>query len=382
MKTHRLLCPLVLVVIMAFTAIPSPVWGTGRVRLQSTYEQWSWKQKKGGAEASLNELTQRVFVGFDLSRSLSLELATGHVTASWSGYPTKGNGVADRVGGLLDTRGRLSYRVADRVVLRVGANVPTGMTGFNPEELPLAQAVADRTLGSEANRLGEGMNYDAGGSYALRVGPAAIGLGAAFLRKGEFDLTESTSKFDPGDQTSIAGGVDLQGANWMWRNNIRAILYGKDLLNGEDFGRTGTRRDVQSTLVRRRAKSSIWLTGTNVTFERGETLVGTSLQPETTRGRGAETYADLGGEWRTSEHTALMGIGSARLFSGNGWDQGKASFLGAQLGLRVRTARRFSVEFRGSYGAATLEQADPLLGNTGESPLGRVGGNIDLAMEF
>lgn len=382
MKLHRPRCSFFMVVPIVLSCCFSSAWASGRIRLESTFERWSWSQAEGGPDATLGEFTQRVFVGYDITRSLSVDVATGHLSASWSGYPTKGTGVSDRLGGMLDTRSRVTYRLGDRLIFRAGFNAPTGMTAFTPEELPLVQAVADRALGLEANRLGEGVNFDLGGSYARRLGPATIGVGAAFLRKGSFDVVGSTSKLDPGDQTSLAAGVDAQVSQWLWRNNLRTILFGKDALNAQEIGRTGTRVDFQSALLRRWSRTSLWVTGTVVRFGRGETIVGTSLKPDSLQSRGGEVYVEEGAERRISDRITLLGGVSAGMFYGPDQELERASFFRGQLGLRARAGRQLGAEIRASYGSGSLNEADPRLGNTGQSALSGLGGEVILTMGF
>ncbi|MBD3335890.1 MAG: hypothetical protein GF355_10280 [Candidatus Eisenbacteria bacterium] len=347
---------------------------TGRVRIESTYENWRY-DIPGEEESILEEYTTRLSLGYAITRALSVQVATGIVRAQWD-YPRDGEAGLLELGGLTDTRARVTYRIGNSFMLRVGYNGPTGITELSTdEEFPVARALSSRILAFRSNRVGQGSNVDLGVSYAVKAGPAAIGLGAGYQSKGGYTLTESGGRLEPGDRISLAGGMDVGNTNWLWRNNFRAVLYGEESYEGAAYFEHGDRYGVQTLLMRRWPRMSVWGSVNYTTYGLARRAAvdslgaGPELRTEEERTRGDEIYGDLGVRRILSSRLVLTLQAGLRVFPGNELDQEEARRYDFGMTTHWRLSRIFSIDLGGRYGFGELMQLFPELGNRAGSEL-------------
>ncbi|MBM3287577.1 MAG: hypothetical protein FJY88_09565 [Candidatus Eisenbacteria bacterium] len=360
----------------------SPCEGGGRVRLDTRYERWTWEMEGIGGDAVVGEMTTRLSLGLTLMPGVDAEVTTGYAGASWSGPQTEAGSAAKNLSGMLDTKLRLTYRVGDRLLMRVGLNGPTGTTELSAEELPLAQALASRALSFDGNRLGGGFDVDLGVSFATNAGPAAVGLGAGYLLKGGYTIREETETYEPGDQVSLAGGIDLSNPAWLWRGSVRAILYQADRYDAVDFYEAGDRYDGQMTLLHRWAQTSLWGSLCLVSFGDTKEVGGDGLSESESRTLRGEYYAEAGMRYETHSGLKVSPTVGLRILRGTNGGEGKARRVDLGLATVMRLSPRAGLEVKGRYGLGRLEQAAPELTNPGESDLSGLAGAVSLMVDF
>jgi hypothetical protein len=348
-----------------------PAWAAGELGWDTSWERWSY-DRVGGESAAVQELTTRLVLRYRLSRSVTAEAAAGWLRAT--GDVT--------LSGLADTRVKLTYRSGDHLVVRAGFNLPTGSTALPPDELLLADALASRILAFDGSRVGEGSDLDLGVSYAFTAGPAAIGVGAGYLAKGEYDLIQDGGAYHPGNQLRMAAGADFGRVDWTWRTNFRALLYTEDQVDGEAFFRAGDRLEFQTILLRRFATTSLWVSGSVIRFGKAERMAGEALAGEQLRSQGNETYCDAGLRRSLSRRVSLTLHGGAGIFFANELGQGKGRRFEIASDLDWRPARGYRLELGLSVGGGRLDQLFPELDNAVESGLVGVRGHFGINRSF
>jgi hypothetical protein len=145
------------------------------------------------------------------------------------------------VKGLSDTRLRLTGKLfGDNVVATLAANVPTGKTDLNAEELSALRVVASPALGFQIPILGSGIGATAGLVVARRINDWAWALGASYEMRGRYAPVAivaglAAPEFDPGDVIHLSlGGDGLAGRNGM-SVGLSADLFSKDLLASDEI---------------------------------------------------------------------------------------------------------------------------------------------------
>ncbi len=140
------------------------------------------------------------------------------------------------VSGLSDTKVRLSGKLfSDNIVATLAANVPTGKTDLDTEELSALRVVAAPALGFQIPVLGSGVGGTAGLIVAQRIGDWALALGASYEMRGEYAPVAivagiSAPEFNPGDVIHVSiGGDGLVGRNGM-SIGLSADIFSEDLL--------------------------------------------------------------------------------------------------------------------------------------------------------
>jgi hypothetical protein len=232
----------------------------------------------------------------------------------------------------------MSFHPAPNAVLRIGVNLPTGQSSFDEAELPTAAVVANRLFGLTTTRMGEGLGVDMGGAVSFPVGPAAVGLGVGYLMRGGFEPFEGRDEeYVPGNQVSVAGGIDFGGPAWLLRTNGRLAFFGEEELDGDPAFQHGDRFDVQTLLLRRFDRLSLWASMRYVAMGTGEVIVGSGDVEDVDVNAGDELATSIGvyRSWASGHRLNLAG--ELRSFAGSDADDtGVSQGEGSRLSARVR----------------------------------------------
>lgn len=295
------------------------------VALQTDFESWS------DDDRSIDEITHRVAVGVELSPRWRFDVRGGYVSIS-------GDGLED-LSTVTDTRARLSFRPSPNAVLRLGVNAPTGQSSFEEAELPTAAVVANRLFGLTTTRVGEGLGVDVGGAVSFPVGSAAVGVGVGYLLRGGFEpFDDRDEEYVPGNQVSLAGGVDFSGPAWLFRTNARLALFGEEELDGDPTFQHGDRFDVQTLLLRRLDRMSLWGSVRYVALGAGEVLTGSGDDVDEVDVNAGDELALSAGVYRSWPSGHRFNVaGELRSFAGSDVDDtGTAQGEGSRLSARAR----------------------------------------------
>ena len=362
-------------------AVNPPAWGNSFLQLDTTYQQWEWEQSTGGFKTDLDQFTLRALVGVELRSNLLLEASGAVYGSEWTGFMAEGN--TEKISDVSDTRARLSWTFRRSLLIRAGVSLPTGKTALAKSEFPLSQTLASRVLELQTNRLGEGLAVDLGAAYAFRIsGGISAALGAAYLYKDSYRVIEGTPEFRPGDQISVSAGVDLASTVWLWRVNARAIVYGEDEFESDPFQQEGPRGEVQTTLLRRWPKTSVWGSLFYIQFMKAKSRSGSTLVDEAEKRRGDEAYAELGIRRQLSSRAYGSLRAGARYTAANGYDLGGAERGTVELLLGTSASPLADIELTVGASKGTLRDPNPLLGNVSESSLQGFNGGLRLNYKF
>lgn len=145
------------------------------------------------------------------------------------------------MGGFVDTKADLSCQVNDLasfdVLVGVGLNLPTGMTGLDADEVQLSSLPAELL---PISTFGEGFNVNPYLVAARQFDGLTAGFGMGYLRRGEYDYSETFKNLDPGDIFTASARIENDCTETL-RGKIFAEYagYGKDTLDGDDYYREG-----------------------------------------------------------------------------------------------------------------------------------------------
>lgn len=351
----------------------------GRFTLESVYQQQTWEESKGGPEATLTQGTVRAALGVNLSSRVHLDLMSIGNYSKLEPFPQDEASAADVFGGM-PLRGRLTWTVGDRLMIRVGGGSP--MVGeIQEDELALAQTMAARVLGMETNLLRDGYAVDAGVAYALPLNESfSAGAGVGYLYKGGYTVVEP--EFIPGAQVSLGGGVDYTDPAWLCRFNGRVVLYANDQLDAEDFQQEGPRVEGQLLARRTWSRSTVWASSALVHFLKGKVWSGDKLVKADEVVHGDELYVEAGGSRKfTPKVQGELRLG-IRQFSSNGFDMGGADQLTARLSLGFNASPQATVTVFGGLNGGTLNDPHPVLHNVSEADLSGFVAGLRLTRDF
>jgi hypothetical protein len=87
----------------------------------------------------------------------------------------------------------------------------SGMKKLTDDEAEVASLLADNSMRFPVRRYGEGLDISTGLAVAKEVGSVILGLGAGYLKKGEYTpFSTKPEKYKPGDELVFNLGLDLK----------------------------------------------------------------------------------------------------------------------------------------------------------------------------
>lgn len=205
-----------------FTSNPQPVSVYLLPYLQN------WKLDSQNESKSVNQFSLPLFINIKPTNNLKFWIVDSFSTSS---LDKNGNKIDQN--GISDTKVKASYSMFDQhFLLTLGANLPTGKADVDTKELELANLLYDEVLGFRVNKLGAGLDIDAGMAIAANSGPYGLSLSTSYLRRGSYtDVKGNTSDYKPGDEFGIVGTFDLITDKATLNGDAGYTHYGSDKVN-------------------------------------------------------------------------------------------------------------------------------------------------------
>ena len=280
-----------------------------------------------------------------------------------------------RIEGPTDLRVRGLIHPGDHWVFGVGSVVPLGLYELTANEVTTAQWVWNPRSGFPLTRLGEGLGWEATIARAFEIsGNTSLGIAAAFLRHGEFDLIEGgTASYRLGDSRSASAAID-----WRLPGNGSALLdvsfanFGSDELSGAEYLSKGnqfgmgfglslpmggfvTRANLDMTYQFDNELTAAAAADTIAISESGGSRVGLSGRIGHSLGRSVLLYVDGQFAMLTGSDYAIPINGtSTAIGPGFGWRAHDSFSLGAHLAFLSSTGDD-DLDFTGTDVLVTLE---------------------------
>lgn len=322
--------------------IAVPAMAQTRVRVESSFESWNQDA------LDLDEFTTFATASLPAGRSARIDLVAGSASASAS--------AGGELAGLMNTRARLTYYIGESWVVRAGASIPTGKSEFDSIEATIGRLLTDRLRGYRGYRLGEGAGSELSGAFARRVGPATVGLGAAYLWKGPYTVAAGEEEYDPGEQVLLSVGAEVGDAAWTARLDQVFVHYGSDELGGETTFQLGARSDTRAT-VEHRATRQTTRAGLRV-IRHASNRLGPDLVDEPANSHGPEIYLNLGVDFMATRTLWVHVFGGGRFLGESDADPSHSRRVDLGAGVSARASQRIWIPARLRVSRATLSTAD------------------------
>ncbi len=195
----------------------------GSFRLMPLYQNWSLDSMK------VSEASVSLSMYQPVSRQAAITLRGAFGSAS---------GDIASLSGATDLQLAGSYYLESaNMMFSLGLGLPIGKKKLTTDEFITSILLASNTFRFNVSQFGTGFNITPGVVWALPVGDdVVLGLGATYQYRGTFQPLEDSGTFDPGDEISGTGGIELKLNE---TSSISAdVVYthiGKDLLEGDEI---------------------------------------------------------------------------------------------------------------------------------------------------
>jgi hypothetical protein len=152
---------------------------------------------------------------------------------------------------LSDTSLSLAYSLKQSkwpVRFNLDVNVPTGKATLNGDQ---KNAIMDGAL-VQQTRFGEGWNLAPGVSVSHAISQkGVVGFGLSHIMRGKFDPNGDVvnDTINPGNETVATLQYSHSEKNWMVMTGLIYTRYGTTTRGGEDYYRSGSRFDINGSLV-------------------------------------------------------------------------------------------------------------------------------------
>lgn len=293
---------------------------SGRTGL--TYQSWSSNKDESGSQLYLP-------VQLDAARDRFYWYAkTGYAS-------TDGDLDGDSkqsISGMLDSQVGLTYALPHWAgfdwLVGLDLNLPTGRTGRDEREVRI---MIDPDLVSIVSP-GQGFNVNPTLSLARQWGSWQAGLGLGYAFQGEYDYSDQTRSYDPGDMLNIAGQMNYDFSD-IWRLKLQAqyVTTSTDQVDGRDLLDKGDIWLLGAALSR---STSTWQVSLSLQeIIRGKAKVkdsSGSLVTEPRDSQGAEWIADLSGRYTLNPRTALSAGLQYLHVAENGYPRSSNYYMGSR----------------------------------------------------
>jgi hypothetical protein len=234
----------------------SKVFGAG-----PSYRRWKLESSFEGEGTAEETISQ-----FHLPFSQAVPLGPSMTLLAYGAYASTklelDDGDETTLSGITDVRVKGIYRLMDRAQVSLGVNLPIGKQTLEQSdeeggarELEVAQAMWSPILGFRTKRMGAGFDIELGAGYATPLSPTAtLGISAAYVAKGEYDLFETdegVTTFRPGPEISGTIGVDFRPSEGtLLRLDLTGRSYGDDESNDLKVFNPGTQLELDAMFAR------------------------------------------------------------------------------------------------------------------------------------
>lgn len=317
----------------------------------SIVEYRSWEKDTNGAKQAISQISSPTVIKLPLSSNLAFDVAGSYILSSVAGSDLKG---------LTDVRARaVAMMFKDSFMLSAGVNVPNGKSDLNADETAVSAILSDKVLGFKYNKLGEGLDFNAGGGFAYAFGPVAFGIGAGYIIKGEYTYAEE-KKYKPGDQLNVTGGFDLNFTPIILRTDVTYATYKPDKSEGKEIFKEGIRLSAEESLIVSTDSLGLILSGRYITHGKSE-ITSIKLGASTKESKklfGDQIVADAAMSVNLTKWFSLKLLGESTIIAKNEDDNNDAFVFGFGGGMTFKSKRGSFFDLTGKYYLGSSNSGD------------------------
>jgi hypothetical protein len=345
---------------VACQATPARAAAALGTRFPASFRSWTLEPSDpdAGAKLTLSQLHVPATAVARLSPRADLVVATS--AASARSEPDGGS--SSSLSGAADVTAQVSVRAAaDRLLLQVGVNLPSGKTSLDSSDLAVLGAMAHPLLGFPLRELGQGFCVSAGAAFSLPLGDRVEwGAGCGVVTRGEYTLVDGADPIEPAPELALSAGIDVASARGndappALRLDATARFYGEDEQDGVAIFDEGSQLELDAAVASRAAGLDLAVAARGVL--KAENLARAGSLP---LAAGVKSHS---GDLALVRASAARPIGRAavgieaewRRFRGSDTplDDGDAFAIGPAFSLPLGGAARLGV--RAAYLAGSLE---------------------------
>ena len=229
---------------------------TRRMSISSQPKFQNWQLTDQEQQKTITQLILPLNVDFSLSSRTRIQITQSHVRSDLQSKSVGNQPDIERIEllGFGDVKAKLFHVFSDRFLLVGGLSLPTGKKEINREENMVSAALFDQSLDFEVGRLGEGWGFNLGTGYVHSFSNATVSLGANYLYRDSYlkkylDFMIENPVYDPGQEYSMAVGIDVGKDTIQWRSDAVYTYHTPETLDQKNYFRQGSNLLLDSGLA-------------------------------------------------------------------------------------------------------------------------------------
>jgi hypothetical protein len=332
-----------------FTSSPQPV------NLYFMPYMQNWKLDSQSESKSINQFSLPLFFNFRQSDNLRF-----WVVDSFSNSSLDKNGEKTNLTGISDTKIKASYSMPDqRLLFTLGASLPIGKEQLDPKELELANLLYDEVLGFRVNKLGAGLDLNAGMAYTMDSGPYGLIISTSYLRRGSYKSVKGSSEYKPGNELGLVAAFDMVTDRTMLNGDASYTHYGSDEVGGTKSFKEGNELKGKILITFRIDPVILGLSLID-TFRMKSQVVGANdkLTVEENNSHGNRLDTNFASQYLITRQLSVSPLAGMTFVADNGYGKGGAFIWNAGGSVQFAPDRDTSVSLNIKYLKGNMESGD------------------------
>jgi hypothetical protein len=314
----------------------------------------NWKLDSQNESKSVNQFSLPLFVNIRPTNNLKFWLIDSFSTSSLDN-----NGVKNDLNGISDTKVKASYSMFDnRFLLTVGANLPIAKSELDQNQLEVANLLYNEILGFRVNRLGTGLDINAGMAVAMDSGPYGISVSTSYLRRGSYtNIKDNTYK--PGDELGIVTAFDLITDKSVFNGDLAYTHYGSDEVNGTTSFKEGDELKGKILVTFRLEPVILGLSlADTIRMKNQIASSNNTLTAEENNSHGNRLDANLIGQYLITRQFSISPLTGITFLANNGYGKSGAFVWNVGGSIQFAPNRNASFSLNAKYLKGNMESGD------------------------
>ena len=313
----------------------------------------NWKLDSQNESQSINQFSFPLFINLRPTNNLKFWIVDSVSSSS--------NGKKIDLSGISDTKVKASYSIFDqRLLLTVGANLPIGKEQLVQSKLELANLLYNEVLGFRVNKLGVGLDVNAGMALAMDFGPYGVSVSTSYLRRGSYISAKgSKSDYKPGDEIIVVTAFDMISDKTIFNGDFAYTHYGSDEIDSTKNFKEGDELRGKILVNFRFDPVILGLSLTDTIRMKNQIIsANNSLTAEESNSHGNRLDASLIAQYLITRQLSVSPLTGLTFVADNGYGNGGAFVWNAGGSIQFAPNRNTSFSLNAKYLKGNMESGN------------------------
>ena len=328
---------------------------TGRPQTVNIYSlpyMQNWKIDNQNISKSISQFSLPVFVNLKPTENLRFWFVDSVAISLLDN-----NGANPSLKGISDAKAKVSYSIFDQKLLfSLGANLPIDKTELDNNELEIADLLYNEVLGFRVNKLGNGLDVNAGMAFAMDMGAFGLSLSTSYLRKGSYiNIKDSKSEYKPSDEIGVVTAMDIIADKVLVNADVGYTRYSNDEIDNKASLKEGDEIRARFMSSYRINPIILGLTLSDIYRLKNSVPENNMLTTEANNSHGNRIDASFIIQYLITRQLSINPLAGVTIISNNGYSEGKAFVWNAGGAIQFIANKDVSININAKYLKGNME---------------------------